>query len=628
MSSDGRPTLDNLDEQSIGFLFDAVDLGMEYAKQVGDGFTPFATILGKDGSKDIWKLVGDEAGSWSQEEAVALGREKLRELDEDAHCVTLVYDAYFTADGGRTDAVFVEAYELGRPAGVVMCQRYERRHGSVNLIGNPLLLDDEAEALVPPNRTGVEYPNIGPEAKRLALDAIKLGIERAEAGDYRIIPFATILGEDGSRDMWRFVDDEANPTVGGGLDLARQRLLSIDRTSRCVALVWGGDMSDDGTGDSEEDYSPTGAVFVECYELGRPAGVTLVQGYKRWDADSVALSGSPQVLEEPEPLVPEGREDAAGLPHLSPEARDFTLNLLEVGMEYAEESENGFIPFAAILGHDGSHDLWPLVDDEDSPTVDGGVALGRQSLQGVDGSAHCVALVWDGYITLDGERTEAVFVEAYKLGRPASVLMVQRYERHEVGIHRLQVPVLVDEPDPLVPAAAPSDDGSEFPNMSPESSEFTFTAIGIAMGNADSAASGFIPFGLILANDGSRELWRFVDDDGTNPTIEGGVALGRQRFREFDGSARCVALVWDGYAELYGERTEAVYVEAYELGQPAGVLMIQRYDRQDGRLSLIGNPVLYDGETDPLVPPRGQGRSAAFARIQQMAEEQRRRRES
>ncbi|GLY67554.1 hypothetical protein [Amycolatopsis taiwanensis] len=446
MSSNGCPTLDNLDDRSREWLFDAVDLGMKYTELDENGFVPLATILGEDGSKNVLKLVGDENASWSQEDAVALGREKLRELDEDAHCVTLVYDGYFTGDGGRTEAVFVEAYELGRPAGVHMCQRYERRGGGVRLIGNPMLLDDEKEPLVPPDRPAVEYPNLGPEAKSFALEAIQLGLERAEAGDFRIIPFATILGGDGSRDLWRFVDDEADPTVGGGLDLGRQRLLSVDRSSHCVSLVWGGDMEPD---DSRGEFSPTGVVFVECYELGRPAGVVLAQAYLR-DDDFFALSGGVQVLEEAEPLVPADR--FADFPNLDATSGDFTYELVDLALEQAAAYDAGFLPFAAILGKDGSRDIWRLVDDENSPTVEGCAALARQRLRELDGSAHCAALVWDGYITFEGEeQTEAVFVESFELGRPAGVLVVQRYGRYDGGFDRIGIPAVCDEPGPLVP---------------------------------------------------------------------------------------------------------------------------------------------------------------------------------
>ncbi|MEU3273733.1 hypothetical protein ABZ639_23090 [Saccharomonospora sp. NPDC006951] len=445
MTSNGCPTLDNLDDRSKEWLFDAVDLGVKYA-ELDDGFVPLATILGEDGSRNILKLVGDENASWSQEDAIALGRGKLRELDEDAHCVTLVYDGYFTGDGERTEAVFVEAYELGRPAGVHMCQRYERSGDGVRLVGNPMLLYDEQEPLVAPDRAAVEYPNLGPEAKSFALEALQLGLERAEAGDFRIVPFATILGGDGSRDLWRFVDDEAAPTVGGGLDLGRQRLLSVDRSSHCVSLVWGGDMQPD---DSGGEFSPTGVVFVECYELGRPGGVVLAQGYLR-DDDFFALSGDVRVLEEAEPLIPADR--FADFPNLDTTSGEFTFELIDLALEEAAAHDAGFLPFAAVLGGDGARDLWRLVDDEHSPTVEGCLALGRRQLRELGGPIHCAALVWDGYITFEGEQqTEAVFVESFELGRQAGALVVQRYGRHDGGFDRIRIPVVCDEPEPLVP---------------------------------------------------------------------------------------------------------------------------------------------------------------------------------
>jgi hypothetical protein len=141
-----------------------------------------------------------------------------------------------------------------------------------------------------------------------------------------------------------------------------------------------------------------------------------------------------------------------------------------------------------------------------------------------------------------------------------------------------------------------------FANLGRDAGEFTLDAIDHAMQNAVTAPAGFIPFALTMAVDGSLSMMRFVDDDGTNPTVEGGVALGRQALRSVDVSTRCVALAWDGYL-TYGEgRTEAVFVEGYELGRPAGVLLAQRYERRNGGLSRIGNPLLCE-EPQPLVPP-------------------------
>ncbi|MER5392812.1 hypothetical protein [Saccharopolyspora sp. NPDC002686] len=291
------PTLHNLDNASTAFLFETVDFGVEHVKQGEGPFIPFAATLGENGEKGIAKFIGDEDDdSWTQEDMVALGRRKLRELDDDPHCVALVHDGYFTGDGGRTEAVFVEAYELGRPAGVHLCQRYERRGGEIVLIGNPMLFDDAVEPLVPADRQRVEFPHLSSEAKRFALDVIGIGIECLEPEPAVMTPFAAVVGEDGSPEMWSLVDDEDGPTVGGGLDLGREQLAAVDRTAMFVALVWGGERLDGG----EQE----GAVFTEVYELGRPAGVQLVQQYRRIDHDRIALMGEPQVLDEAEPLVP------------------------------------------------------------------------------------------------------------------------------------------------------------------------------------------------------------------------------------------------------------------------------------------------------------------------------------
>lgn len=437
MSSDG---IANLDPLATGFAFDAIDLGMQYAELEANGFVPFATILGKDGSKQVWKLFDHDLDNSTVEGGVALGRQRLREIDESAHCVTLVYDGYFTGDGERTEAVFVEAYELGRPAGVHLCQRYERHDGGVNLIGNPLLCDDQTQPMVPPDRSVRQLPNLGAQAQQVTLDAIERGIEQVEAGEPDFAPFATILGSDGSREVWRFTDDDPDFRVGDAIALGRERLLSVDRTAHCVTLVWGGALPD-------EDNA--GVVFAEGYELGRPAGVLLAQQYEWLDHDRVVRIGDPLVLEEPEPLVPADR--FGEFDNLDAQSGDFVFEAIDVALEHAGESGHGFLPFVTVLGRDGSKEISQLVDDEDHPTIEGGVALGRQRLREVDESAHCVTLCWDGYLTLEGSRTDAVFVEGYELGRPAGVLLAQRYERHNGGLDRIDVPVLCEEPRPLVP---------------------------------------------------------------------------------------------------------------------------------------------------------------------------------
>jgi hypothetical protein len=37
-------------------------------------------------------------------------------------------------------------------------------------------------------------------------------------------------------------------------------------------------------------------------------------------------------------------------------------------------------------------------------------------------------VAWDGYLTVEGERTDAVFVEAYEAGAESSTLLAQSYK--------------------------------------------------------------------------------------------------------------------------------------------------------------------------------------------------------
>lgn len=59
MSSDG---IANLDPLATAFVFDAIDLGMQYAELEANGFIPFATILGKDGSKTGLETLRQQPG--------------------------------------------------------------------------------------------------------------------------------------------------------------------------------------------------------------------------------------------------------------------------------------------------------------------------------------------------------------------------------------------------------------------------------------------------------------------------------------------------------------------------------------------------------------------------------------
>ncbi|WP_091336873.1 hypothetical protein [Micromonospora rhizosphaerae] len=48
---------------------------------------------------------------------------------------------------------------------------------------------------------------------------------------------------------------------------------------------------------------------------------------------------------------------------------------------------------------------------------------GRRAIVDADGCT----LAWDGYLTLDGQRRDAVFVRAHEGGQPSAALFAQRY---------------------------------------------------------------------------------------------------------------------------------------------------------------------------------------------------------
>lgn len=119
-------------------------------------------------------------------------------------------------------------------------------------------------------------------------------------------------------------------------------------------------------------------------------------------------------------------------------------------------------------------------------------------------------------------------------------------------------------------------------------------ALDHALLSAEGSAEGFPPFAMVVQEDGSRQMTRFVGISD--------VEAARAAAAEASGStALCVALAWDGYLKLEDGESEAVLVEAYELGQSAGVVLAQPYEREGDAVTPAGETLLC-AEVDPLVP--------------------------
>lgn len=151
------------------------------------------------------------------------------------------------------------------------------------------------------------------------------------------------------------------------------------------------------------------------------------------------------------------QKDLTDFEHLSRESADFVFATIDIGMQQAATTDAGFTPFVTIRTPDDEMIVCHMDVEEGDYNGEEGLAFCREHLRTVDPSVRCVTIVWDGYVTLDDRRTEAVFVEAYELGQPVGVLIAQRYERVNDEIHVYENPAkLADEPEPLVPQARPT----------------------------------------------------------------------------------------------------------------------------------------------------------------------------
>lgn len=124
-----------------------------------------------------------------------------------------------------------------------------------------------------------------------------------------------------------------------------------------------------------------------------------------------------------------------------------------------------------------------------------------------------------------------------------------------------------------------------------------FMALDHAIDSVVSSGADLVPF-VIRETDKQRSLQRYITGD----RLEEGVATARQAVREEPFPDR-VALAWDGYLTTADGRLEAVFVESYEQGAPAGFIMAQRYQRTGflkKKRESVGNPALVQRDSDPL----------------------------
>ena len=116
-------------DELIEFVFAALDHGTGMVKE-GGSLIPFVISETPKG-QELTRFVS---------ETLKEGREQAKQhaSSSEADRVAVVYDGYLTAEGERSDAVFVEAQERGTESSVIFAQHYRAgsRLRKFSTIGN------------------------------------------------------------------------------------------------------------------------------------------------------------------------------------------------------------------------------------------------------------------------------------------------------------------------------------------------------------------------------------------------------------------------------------------------------------------------------------------------------------
>ena len=95
---------------------------------------------------------------------------------------------------------------------------------------------------------------------------------------------------------------------------------------------------------------------------------------------------------------------------------------LDHGVDSVRASGGPLIPFI-VVEQDGKRELRRFVAER----LEEGQQRAREAVAALPPSATAYALAYDGYITVQGTKFDAILVEASERSRPAGVRMAQRY---------------------------------------------------------------------------------------------------------------------------------------------------------------------------------------------------------
>jgi len=102
---------------------------------------------------------------------------------------------------------------------------------------------------------------------------------------------------------------------------------------------------------------------------------------------------------------------------------DLLFLALDHGVDSVRASGGPLTPFFIAYEQDGKRQLHRFAAER----LEEGQQRAREAIAALPPSVTAYALAYDGFITVQGTKIDAILVEASERGRPAGVRMAQRY---------------------------------------------------------------------------------------------------------------------------------------------------------------------------------------------------------
>ncbi len=129
---------------------------------------------------------------------------------------------------------------------------------------------------------------------------------------------------------------------------------------------------------------------------------------------------------------------------------DLFFFALDHGIRSIEDGGGPLISFAVVVDTKGHRNLHRFVTEQ----LEDGVKSARKYVADHEDELQMYAIAWDGFVTVEGKRTDAILVEAGDRGETKGVLFCQRYVpgNGSTKLERIGNPGLIGRPENLLPS--------------------------------------------------------------------------------------------------------------------------------------------------------------------------------